>query len=251
MITLWDFIKFVLPSRRLRMKVQNVLGPYFFGKQFLIPIKQRAELIFWEQHFKTYGEAPETEYYRKFMMDMGGMEDQAFFNNLICLDIGCGPRGSLTWLTNARAAIGIDPLSDQYMRLGIASHNMIYLSSPAERIPLPSHYIDVVFSMNSLDHVDKLIEVCSEIRRVLKPGGYFIGSLNLDEPKTIAEPFTLTEELLQRHLFSGWEKEFYKIRPKPRDEKGNVTYRYFYEDCPEELLKAPGPRALWCRMRVK
>ena len=250
MFTLYDFVKFVLP-KQLRLKLLKVLGPYFFGKKFLKPAKQRVELIFWEQKFKAEGEAPRTEYYRKFMMDMGGIEDQSFFDNLICLDIGCGPRGSLTWLTNARAAIGLDPLADQYTRFGIAEHNMIYVSAPAEQIPLPSRYVDVVFSMNSLDHVDDVVAVCSEVRRVLKPGGYFIGSLNLDERKTLSEPFTLTEELLERHLFSGWEKEFYKIRPKPMDDKGNVTYRYFYEDCPKEILEAPGPRALWCRMRVK
>jgi SAM-dependent methyltransferase len=251
MFTFWNFIKLVLPSRQLRLRAQSVFGPYFFGKKFLIPTKQKAELIFWEQHFLAHGGAPETEYYRKFMMDMGGIEEPSFFNDLICLDIGCGPRGSLTWLANARAVIGIDPLAEQYMRLGIASHHMIYLSSPAERIPLPSLYVDVIFSMNSLDHVDNLVDVCSEIRRVLKPGGFFIGSLNLDEPKTLAEPFPLTEELLERLLFPGWEREFYRIRPKPKDNKGNITYRYFYEDCPEEMLKAPGPRALWCRMRVK
>ena len=127
---------------------------------------------------------------------------------------------------------------------------MIYISAPAEQIPLPSNYVDVVFSMNSLDHVDDVVAACSEIRRILKPGGYFIGSLNLDEPPTLTEPFMLTEEFLERHLFCGWEKEFYKIRPKV-DDTGQVTYRFFYEDCPSELCEAPGPRALWCRLRVK
>jgi ubiquinone/menaquinone biosynthesis C-methylase UbiE len=250
MPTFWKLVKFILPSRQLRLRVQDNIGPIFFGKKFLIPTKQKAELIFWEQHFLAHGGEPETEYYRKFMMDMGGIEEESFFSDKICLDVGCGPRGSLTWLKNARAAIGIDPLADQYMRLGIGSHKMIYLSASAERLPLPSHYVDVVFSMNSLDHVDNLAEVCSEIRRVLKPGGYFIGSLNLDEAKTLAEPYPLTEELLQNHLFCGWEREFYKIRPKPKDEKGNVTYRYFYEDCPDKILNASGPRALWCRFRA-
>ncbi len=251
MFNLITFGKHLLPNRQFRLKVLNFLGPHIYGRKFLKETKQQSELLFWEQKFKVEGETPRTEYYRKFMMDMGGIENQSFFDNLICLDIGCGPRGSLTWLTNARAAIGLDPLADQYMQFGIKSHKMIYLCAPAEKIPLPSRYADVVFSMNSLDHVDNVIDVCSEIRRVLKPGGYFIGSLNLDEPPTLSEPFMLTEEFLQQHLFSGWDKEFYKIRPKPMDDKGIVSYEYFYKDCPKEILESPGPRALWCRMRVK
>ena len=241
----YGLARFVIPRW-----LKKMLRRYFLGKRFLIPAKQRAEMQFWEQKFKAEGEAPRTEYYRKFMMDMGGIKDRSFFDNLICVDIGCGPRGSLTWLTNAGAAIGLDPLAEQYTQFGITEHNMTYLAAPAEKMPFPSHCVDVVFSMNSLDHVDDVIAVCSEIRRVLKPGGYFIGSLNLDEPPTLSEPFTLTEEFLERHLFSGWEKEFYKVRPKV-DESGQVTYRFFYEDCAEKFLKAPGPKALWCRLRVK
>lgn len=214
-------------------------------------VKYSEELNFWRGWVKEHGAEPETEYYRRFMMDMGGIQDQAFFDDLICVDIGCGPKGSLTWLNNARAAIGIDPLADAYRPLGIRTHNMVYLWSKAEAIPLPSHYADVVFSMNSLDHVDSLIAVCKEIRRILKPGGFFIGSLNLGEPPTATEPWTLTEGFLHEHLFDGWESEFYEVRPRLSTNDHFGPYRYFYEPCPEELLKGEGPRALWCRFRVR
>ena len=56
----------------------------------------------------------------------------------------------------------------------------------------------------------------------------------------------MTEAFLKKHLFAGWEAEFYKIRPKV----GEDLYGYFYKECPKELLEAPGPKALWCRFKV-
>lgn len=212
--------------------------------------KHASELGFWEGWIRENGPGPEIEYYRKFMTDMGNISDEGFFADRVCLDIGCGPMGSLCWLRNARLAIGLDPLADAYMKFGIEHHNMLYLAAPAEKIPLPSHYVDVVFSMNSLDHVDCPASVCAEIRRVLKPGGFFIASINLDVPPTVEEPFTITEEFLEKQLFKGWEGQFYKVRPVLDDPAHFGPYKYFHEDCPVEVLQKPGPRALWCRYKV-
>jgi ubiquinone/menaquinone biosynthesis C-methylase UbiE len=212
--------------------------------------RRQAEFEFWEEWVREHGTAPETDYYRKFMLDMGNLKDVSFFDGKICVDIGCGPRGSLTWLSNAKAAIGLDPLSESYARLGIEKHSMLYLACAAERMPFPSGYVDVVFSMNSLDHVDNLPAACREIRRVLKPGGHFIGSLNLDEPPTVTEPWTLTEELLEQQLFRGWEAQYREIRPKVHSLERFGPYKYFYEPCPAEALETGKTRAMWCRYRV-
>jgi ubiquinone/menaquinone biosynthesis C-methylase UbiE len=238
-------------SGSVRTLLGQVRGKFHSSEKDIFERKHASELGFWEGWVAANGPGPEPDYYRKFMMDMGDIRDESFFANRICLDIGCGPMGSLSWLRNARAAIGLDPLADSYMKFGIGNHNMLYLSASAERIPLPSRYVDVVFSMNSLDHVDDFPSVCTEIRRVLKVGGFFIGSLNLDELPTVAEPWTLTEDLLEKHLFKGWEKQFYKTRPRLGDPAHFGPYKYFYEECPKDILQKPGPRALWCRFRVR
>lgn len=43
--------------------------------------KHIAELRFWEGWVEKNGPSPESEYYKKFMMDMGGIKDDAFFDN--------------------------------------------------------------------------------------------------------------------------------------------------------------------------
>jgi SAM-dependent methyltransferase len=214
-------------------------------------VKEGSELQFWQEWFELHGREPETEYYRKFMLAMGGLDDPEFFRGKICIDIGCGPKGSLTWLDGiARTAIGVDPLAEQYMQFGIAEHAMVYVASGAESLPFPSKYADVVFSMNSLDHVGDVVRCCREIRRVLRPGGYFIGSLNLDEPPTLTEPWTLTEDFLEHHLFQGWEPEFRRICPRVESNEHFGPYRYMFEPCPIEVSQRGGPRALWCRYRT-
>lgn len=252
-----------LLKQRLK-KLAQKLGVYTYLKtildRFLYALivkrfpqkKYMGELSFWEYWCSEHGLEPETDYYRKFMMDMGDIKDEHFFDGLICIDIGCGPKGSLTWLQNARAAIGLDPLCVHYLKFEIASQRMLYLCSQAECMPLKSRSVDVVFSMNSLDHVNNFKAVFREARRVLKPGGWFIGSINLEESPTITEPWSITEDLLWKHLFYDWEKQFYKVRPKLFDNPlSKDVYKYFYEECPPDLLLKPGPKALWCRFRVQ
>lgn len=222
-----------------------------FSPRAAVAIKHRKEVAFWSSWIELHGAEPDTDYYRRFMMAMGGIDDELFFDDKICVDVGCGPKGSLTWLTGARAAIGVDPLAEDYRRFGIADHRMIYLAASAEAVPLPSQYADVVFSMNSLDHVDDMPAACREIRRLLKPGGHFIGSLNLDEPPNRCEPWMLTEKLLAEHLFAGWQQEFYRVRPKSQGDTGHFgPYRYFFEEPPAEHIGSSGPKALWCRFRI-
>jgi SAM-dependent methyltransferase len=231
---------------RALLKAQALFSP-----KAAVALKHEKEAAFWSSWIRRHGDAPDTQYYRRFMMAMGGIDDASFFDDKICVDIGCGPKGSLTWLTRARAAIGVDPLAEEYRKFGIADHRMIYLAARAEEVPLPSRYADVVFSMNSLDHVDDMPAACREIRRLLKAGGHFLASLNLDEPPNRCEPWTLTEPLLEKHLFAGWEREFYRVRPKYKGDDGHFgPYKYFFEEPPPEVVAAGGPRALWCRFRV-
>ena len=213
--------------------------------------RHASEDEFWDRMQAELGSGTDTDYYREFMLKMSNLPDESFFAGKAVVDIGCGPRGSLTWLDNAKAAIGLDTLAERYTRFGTSDHpNMIYLQSPSERMPFPSGSIDVVISMNSLDHVDDLAQTCREIRRVLKPGGHFLGSLNLEEPPTVTEPYTLTESWLRANLLSGWEEEFCLVRPRVPSNELWGPYKYFLQDAPPpELLNGKHPMAMWCRFR--
>ena len=116
------------------------------------------------------------------MLAMAEEPDDNFLKGKIVADFGCGPRSSLFWASSASLKIGIDVLADRYadeFTDNIISHGMIYLKSTEKVIPLPSNFVDVMFTLNAIDHVDSFSNMCSEIIRVLKPGGDFIGSFNL------------------------------------------------------------------------
>lgn len=114
------------------------------------------------------------------------------------LDIGCGPLGSLEWATKAAYRVGLDPLSTSYRQLGTCNHQMDYVAGDCEALPYPDKYFDFVSSFNSLDHVDNLDLVISEINRVITDGGllYILSDIH-DEP-TICEPQVLQWNLAEK-----------------------------------------------------
>ncbi len=200
-----------------------------------LKIKYIYELLYWKRGFKTYGEVLENERYEPIMLAMAEELNDSFLNGKIVADFGCGPRGSLCWAKSALLRIGIDVLADRYadnFKDVLISHNMIYLKSTEKIIPLPSNFVDVMYTLNAMDHVDDFPLMCKEILRVIKPGGIFIGSFNLGEPATLWEPQTLTINKIQYNLLKYLKIESYRIsRQGPNDNeyvffyKGDLSYK--------------------------
>lgn len=179
------------------------------------------------------------------MLAMAEESSDDFLKGKIVADFGCGPRGSLVWASTAFLRIGIDVLADRYADAftdNITSHGMIYLKSTENVIPLPSDFVDVMFTLNAVDHVDNFTPMCKEILRVLKPGGLFIGSFNLEEPATTYEPQQLNENIVKENLLNYLEVQSYRITKKgPK----NDLYLPFFEG---KLSYEPGQEGyLWVR----
>jgi SAM-dependent methyltransferase len=121
--------------------------------------------------------------------------DRSFYDEKRVLDLGCGPRGNLEWATNAEETVGLDPLVEGYRELGIDRHRMRYVAAPAEKMPLPDDYFDVVTTFNSLDHVDDLHKTVAEIKRVTKPGGTVLVLVEASHTPTITEPLMIEWDL--------------------------------------------------------
>ena len=122
---------------------------------------------------------------------------RSFYRGKRVLDVGCGPRGSLEWLTGAALRIGLDPLAHGYRRFGTGRHRMIYVASRAEALPFTDASFDVVSSFNSLDHVDDLRATVSEIRRILAPCGSFLLLTDIRHEPTILEPTVFDWDVVQ------------------------------------------------------
>lgn len=121
--------------------------------------------------------------------------DRSFYDEKVVLDIGCGPKGSLEWATNAKECVGLDPLVEGYRELGIDGHRMRYVGAPAEQTSLSDDYFDVVTTFNSLDHVDDLSRAISEMHRVCKVGGTVLVLVEACHTPTITEPLVIDWDL--------------------------------------------------------
>lgn len=149
--------------------------------------KYDAEIDWHQKAYKKREGRSSNSWYEKHYTKYFGLS-KSFFTNKRLLDIGCGPLGSLEWADNARVRIGLDPLANEYMKIGASELNMTFVLSPAERIPFPDNYFDVVSSFNSIDHVDDVDKVIAEIKRVCKTGGTFLLITDIHEKPTVNEP---------------------------------------------------------------
>ena len=164
--------------------------------------KYDSELRYWIYRYSIEGKF-NNDHYKKLMLAIAEEENDDFWKDKVVADFGCGPRGSLAWTDTPAIKLGIDVLTVQYMKLfgdELNKHNMIYVVSDEKRIMMPDKYVDCLLTINSLDHVDDMGAMVSEILRILKPGGLLLASFNLNEPTTLCEPLTLTEELLNKHF---------------------------------------------------
>jgi SAM-dependent methyltransferase len=180
--------------------------------------KHNEELAFWREQFIAGGEqladAGTGAAYERLMLGIAEEPTADFVTGKIIADFGCGPRGSLVWARNAHLRIGIDVLADRYadeFPNAIRSHDMIYVKSTEKIIPLPSDFVDVLFTLNAIDHVSDFPAMCSEIIRVIRPGGLFVGSFNLNEPWSITEPQRLDEADIAAHLLDRLDVQRYRI----------------------------------------
>jgi len=212
------------PLRSLPEPLKKILRP--MGS--LLVRKSSAEISYWRSKFKIDGGMFSNAHYEEMMLAMAQEADDRFLQKKIVADFGCGPRGSLVWAASASLRIGIDVLADQYadeFSKSILTHSMIYLKSTEKVIPLPSGFVDVLFTLNAMDHVDEFPVMCSEIIRILKHGGVFIGSFNLEEPKTAAEPQRLNQEIIDEHLLSHLDVQTYRVANRGPKEN---PYASFY-----------------------
>jgi SAM-dependent methyltransferase len=208
------------------------------------PSKYDAEFGFWRERYESSGgDLRKDDYYRDLTARIGGTEWDLSFRDMVVVDIGCGPRGSLCWIRGAKLRVGIDPLADAYRSLGIGRQPMHYVGACGEALPLADAVADVVITINALDHVDDVARVLSEIRRVLKPGGAFIGSIGLRETATTTEPCAITREMVHAHLLAGWKVHREHVFPEchvPDD-----AYRYADTSAPPGYQ--PEMWVMWCR----
>ena len=206
--------------------------------------KHKHELEFWANKVKQEetlrqisGGAP----YEKFYINDFNLTYDDYAGKRI-LDIGCGPRGSLEWADMVDLRVGLDPLVNEYYRLGGGTlfHKMHYVMAYSEDMPFADETFDFVFSINSLDHVDDLDETLSEMKRVLKVGGICGIIVDTNHKPTPTEPITINLDLKDKFLdvFEVIEEKVFETVYKTgfRDNLDDPTFYDFENDAKRHAL---------------
>jgi ubiquinone/menaquinone biosynthesis C-methylase UbiE len=154
--------------------------------------KEMNELRYWRIKQSEEGTL-NNDHYEYFYTGFFGV-DKSVYDNAVLMDIGCGPRGSLEWANNAARTIGLDPLANDYLKLGADKHKMKYIASGSENIPLEDGECDYIFSFNSFDHVEDIEKSVHEIKRCLKTGGSLMMIVEVNHDPTACEPHKLSTQ---------------------------------------------------------
>ena len=140
-----------------------------------------------------------------------GRDVAELFGDRVVVDVGPGPLG-FPDACPARLAIGVDPLAERFREHGLLLDSpALYLAVGAEAIPLVSASADVVVARNSLDHVTEPAAALAEVRRILRPGGTLLVSVDVGHPATATEPHSLELDEI-RELLAAFEVEREDVR---------------------------------------
>ena len=130
------------------------------------------------------------------------------------LDLGAGAGNSHDRLSRILPNIdytGLDIESSPEVARRARS-DLRFVTYDGETIPFDDAYFDAIFCKQVLEHVRRPDAVVSEVARVLKPGGLFIGSVSQLEPYHSHSIFNWTAYGLYR-VFSDHDLALLEVRP--------------------------------------
>ena len=123
--------------------------------------------------------------------------------NISALDIGFGTGFPLTEIAlrlgESSKVYGIDPWTDVILRANKKIEyyritNIKIFEGVAESIPLKDNSVDLIVSNNGINNVNDINQVISECSRIIKSGGQFVQTMNLD--KSMFEFYGQLEKVL-------------------------------------------------------
>lgn len=156
--------------------------------------------------------------------------------NISAIDIGFGAGFPLTELAmrlgNNSTVYGIDPWKEAIVRAKqkikfYEIKNIKIIEGIAESIPLKNKSVDLIVSNNGINNVNDINKVFSECSRIIKTGGQFVLTMNLD--KTMFEFYSQLENVLSDlHMnkeIKLMQQHIYKKR-RPIDEITSMLQKY-------------------------
>ena len=142
--------------------------------------------------------------YEYFYTEFFGLKKSDFKNKVI-LDIGCGPRGTLDWISEKAKCFGLDPLAVEYKKLN-PKINMEMIRGNLETFESNINF-DYVSTFNSLDHVDDLSKSIENLYTLCSPNGTLLLIADIHDEPTTLEPSAFSWNISKVLIDKGFEIE--------------------------------------------
>lgn len=116
----------------------------------LFNVKSRNELRYWRDRFAAENQNFGNCWYQTIMLALTGKTDDAFLNDKVVVDFGCGPRGSLAWTHAPQRRIGLDVLMPYYLLFFgscMNKHGVEYIACSEEKLPLETQSVDICLQL--------------------------------------------------------------------------------------------------------
>lgn len=177
--------------------------------------KEQGELDFWIDHIigrgcfresgKGYLEQWSEGARSRLQYYFSVIQEPILTENVVWIDVGCGPYSVLLQAPEAVTKIMIDPLMKHYFHHklvppGTYGSRHIFLEGFAEDLALANESADIVFCTNALDHVDNPWVALSELARILKVGGYLILEVDTGGDTDDLHPHAFSVEELEARI---------------------------------------------------
>lgn len=126
-------------------------------------------------------------------------------NDSVVLDIGCGPYDCISDLPGHK--IYLDDIIQTYVERLSASFSGMCVDARTELMPFANNSIDLIYSVNMIDHVDDMPETVFELHRVLRNGGaLYLQSYYNSHPLLETEP-----GVFDRHFIDNYISPYFEI----------------------------------------
>ena len=186
-----------------------------FIKQ-LLSEHQKSELNYYLDRIKTIHS--KKHFYNQIELCYGWVikwiNNQTIYYNTKIICIG-GSYGDDLPHINSNFKFNVDHLAHKYIKMfpAIINSNVKYIASKSENLPFKDGYADIVYSRNSLDHVNNPIKTLLEIHRVLKQEGKFYLSVYYNSNFINShESTSIDDEFIEKHLKNLFEVEFMELK---------------------------------------
>lgn len=127
---------------------------------------QREELTAWKK-IREITENPRDEVFQGWFEWSREVNIPPIDKKCVILDSGCGPHGIIQAVPKG-IRVGLDPLMSEYKKIYPIPSDINFLVGVGEHLPFKDHSIDIIFSINNLDHVINPKDVINEVTRISK-----------------------------------------------------------------------------------